>query len=367
MTVVVVDGFVEAEYGPIADVFARLSASHPQSGGALCVYQHGREVVRLGVGGMSTATRLVVFSVSKLILSLAVHRAVSRGDLDLNEDVGSIWRSFADAGGRGIRISDVLAHRTSLAALDVDMALTEILDGGDRAAVLAAAPFARATRDHGYHAVTFGTLMGAVLEARYGLEVGEWLARELGPVGEGIQLGAGPEGVEPIRFAQPVETIAQFRGIGLRDGLLEALTSDPQTFNSAGFLAAGLPSMGVVTSADALARLMASTMGEVDGFRLLDDRALADMTAPQSWGTDRVLGVDTAFGLGPQLPFARLPMTGPSSFGHEGAGGCVAFADPRTGLAVAFTTNVFPAAPGASPVLLALLPTLALLADAGAG
>jgi CubicO group peptidase (beta-lactamase class C family) len=362
MSAITVDGMVTPEFEPLADVLARLLAAHAGTGAALSVYQHGREVVRLGVDAHSTETRVVVFSVSKLLLSLGLHRAAERGDVDLTADVGELWPEFGDAGGRGIRIVDVLSHRTSLAALDVELSGDAVLAGGDRIAVLDAARGARATVDHGYHAVTYGTILGAIVEARFGTSVGEWLNRELGPVAGDIELGTAIAPFSPLRFEQFVETTALARTDGMRDGLLEALTADPLTFNSMDFLRAGLPSMGVVASAGALARVMASVLGEVDGFRLIGPRSREQLTLPRAQGTDRVLGVETAFGAGVQLPFARLPMTGHEAFGHEGAGGCVAFADPSTGIAVGFTTDVFPAAPGASPILLGLLPALGLLA-----
>lgn len=332
----------EPEFEPLADVLARLLAAHEGTGAALSVYQHGEEVVRLGVTAHSAATRVVVFSVSKLLVALGLHRAAERGDVDLDADVGELWPEFGDAGGRGIRVVDVLSHRTSLAALDVQLSGDAVLAGGDRIAVLDAASGARATADHGYHAVTYGTILGAIIEARFGLSVGEWLTRELGPVSGDIELGAATAPFSPLRFRPPVETITPARAIGKRDGLLEALTADPLLFNSEEFVRAGLPSMGVVASAGSLARVMASVLGEVDGFRLLASESIERLRCPHARGVDRVLGVETAFGAGAQLPFARLPMTGPEAFGHEGAGGCVAFADPSTGLAVGFTTDVFP-------------------------
>ena len=66
----------------------------------------------------------------------------------------------------------------------------------------------------------------------------------------------------------------------------------------------------------------------------------------------------THFGSGVQLPFPRLPFLGPGSYGHDGAGGCLAFADREHGIALGFTTDVLPPVGGASAAILTLVATL---------
>ena len=56
-------------------------------------------------------------------------------------------------------------------------------------------------------------------------------------------------------------------------------------------------------------------------------------------GPDRVILVDTAFGLGFMLPPALPPSVGERAFGHGGAGGSVSFADPDADLAFAYVMN----------------------------
>jgi len=103
---------------------------------------------------------------------------------------------------------------------------------------------------------------------------------------------------------------------------------------------------------------MYATIDRVDGIRVLDPRVTEKMRATRSYGPDEVLGIISHFGSGVQGAFPQLPLLGPTSFGHEGAGGSVAFADVEFGLGVGYTTNVHPAMSGASTGFLALLPAI---------
>jgi CubicO group peptidase (beta-lactamase class C family) len=119
--------------------------------------------------------------------------------------------------------------------------------------------------------------------------------------------------------------------------------------NDREFRAAEIPAANGVGSARALARMYASCIGAVDGFRLLGADVLAEFCELQSAGLDQVTLEENRYGLGFMLPFPRIPFAGPASFGHDGAGGALAFADRDHGFSFAFLPDVFPPAGGADP------------------
>jgi CubicO group peptidase (beta-lactamase class C family) len=116
-------------------------------------------------------------------------------------------------------------------------------------------------------------------------------------------------------------------------------TDPPLTFNSTKVRRAELPGANGIGTARALARLYAATIGPVDGVRLLSPETVSGATVEQSNGPDAVLGLDTRFGSGFFLPSSFSPLMGDRSFGHAGAGGSLAFADPDRGLAFAYVMN----------------------------
>lgn len=105
----------------------------------------------------------------------------------------------------------------------------------------------------------------------------------------------------------------------------------------------GTASFGGVASARGLARMYAVTIGPVDGAAaLLTPQTLAMVGQIQSIGHDVVLGEQKAFTLGFHATCEYYPQLGQGSFGHSGAGGQQAFADPRNGIAYGYTRRRTP-------------------------
>jgi CubicO group peptidase (beta-lactamase class C family) len=117
------------------------------------------------------------------------------------------------------------------------------------------------------------------------------------------------------------------------------ITTPPLNFNSREVHAAEIPAANGIGSARALARLYAATVGEVDGIRLLTPDTVAEATREQSNGPDKVLFLETRFGSGFFLSSSFSPLFGPNSFGHAGAGGSLAFADPDAKIGFGYVMN----------------------------
>jgi CubicO group peptidase (beta-lactamase class C family) len=142
--------------------------------------------------------------------------------------------------------------------------------------------------------------------------------------------------------AMPPDQQQRLRAMADPDSLaMRALnvTDPPFAFNGRDVHAAELPAANGITTARALARLYAATVGEVDGTRIIGDETVADATTTQSEGPDAVLTVETRFGSGFFLDSAFSPLYGPKSFGHAGAGGSLAFADPEANIGFGYVMN----------------------------
>jgi CubicO group peptidase (beta-lactamase class C family) len=113
----------------------------------------------------------------------------------------------------------------------------------------------------------------------------------------------------------------------------------PGTFNDPVFRAAEIPAANGIGTARSLSRLYAACIGRLDGVRLLDAETLDQATRTQARGEDLVMGYETHYGTGFQLPFPFRPMAGEGSFGHYGMGGSVAFAHPGLGFSFAYVMN----------------------------
>ncbi|MBW2401514.1 MAG: beta-lactamase family protein, partial [Deltaproteobacteria bacterium] len=110
-------------------------------------------------------------------------------------------------------------------------------------------------------------------------------------------------------------------------------------WNRRELLAASMPSSNGVGTAQALARLYAATIGEVDGVRILAPETVDTARAVHSEGPDKVILVPSRFGLGFSLPPMLARGCGEGAFGHPGAGGSLGFADPEARLGFGYVMN----------------------------
>ena len=201
---------------------------------------------------------------------------------------------------------------------------------------------------HGYHALTYGHLVGEVVRRVDGREIGRFFHEEFAePLGLEFWIGL-PEEYD-ARVAPVIGTGTDLEAMLGADALVVralsfngALQGDlASNANQRDFRAAVIPGANGVANARSLARFYAGLIGSVDGATseaLLTPEQITAASTREASGADHVLSfpgfeVETTFGLGfwPASPFA--PMGGRRAFGHYGAGGSVGFADPEHGIA----------------------------------
>lgn len=355
-------GFAKAPFEPLADVFARAVAVQGRGVATLSMYWRGTHVVDL-TGGVSShpAPLHLLFSVTKAVSAVAVHLLVQDGELDLDEPLFLTWPELDKSSTRAITLRMVLSHRSGLASLDRFLRLEELLAHEDDVAIGVQEPYWEPDTAHGYHAFTFGTLLQGTVRRRLGRTVGEVVAERISrPLGLDLWVGT-PESefcrIARLEYEAPWSTPE--RALWEAKSKIPAsssarLAARQDIYNDPAVWASDWPSTSGVGSARALAALMASTL---DG-TLLQPPTLREMTATAARGPDKVLGIETHYGLGMELPFPQLPFLGPHSFGHEAAGGSAAFADSQYEVAVGWTTSVHPSMAGASSPFLSLLPSI---------
>ena len=344
-----IGGRVAAGFERVHDVFAANFEERGEVGAACCVYLDGEPVVDLwagdaGAGRPYTDTTLqMVASATKGALAIVAHRLAERGELDLDAPVTDYWPEFAT---RGVKVAWLLSHQAGLVRLDRPLTLDEIADWDAAAqAAGAAGPVWPPGTRHGYHAITYGWLVGEVVRRVTGLSPGTAFRREVAePLGLDLHIGLPADEharVAPlIPAATPDELTARLmdpeclaHAAFLMDSGLLGLLNDPRLW------AAELPAGNGMGTATALARMYAAVIGPVDGVRLLGEDALWRAREERARGMDPVVGFETAFGLGFQLSTPFRPMAGPGSFGHYGLGGSVGFAHPELRFSFGYTVN----------------------------
>ncbi|MDJ0460501.1 serine hydrolase domain-containing protein [Streptomyces sp. H27-C3] len=360
-----VQGTVAVGFEPVKDAFVRNFEKRGERGAAVAVYRRGLKVVDLWAGTRdvdgpepwAVDTAQVVHSVTKGVAAAVPLLLHQRGQIDLDASVATYWPEFKAGGKERVLVRHLLSHRAGVPLLDRPLTLAEAIDGasGPRA-VAAQQPLWEPGTDHGYHAHTYSWLIGELVKRVTGRTIGRWIAEEIGrPLGLDFWIGLPPDEAHRVGRTGRVEAPAEAPGalrVRPRRSVTEAY-GDPDSLtrcafgaidpavddNDPAYRAAGLAGSGGISTARALARCYAAMIGAVDGHRLFAPATLTLARTEESAGPDRVLVVNTRFGLGFMLHGSGAPLLGPGSFGHPGRGGSLGFADPEAGIAFGYVTN----------------------------
>jgi len=371
------EGTLHPDFARVARAVASSLRREP-GGAAVCVYHRGECVVDLWGGSRDAAgtpwtadTLALSFSTTKGVVSTLLHVLAERGLVDYEAPLARYWPELGAGGKHEISVRQALSHQAGLYGIrGMIEDAAQIFDWATMVRALeqatpAHAPGAR----HGYHAITYGWLIGELIQRVTRRSLGDLLHEELaGPLGlDGLFIGL-PD-AEHARCAQLLsesdprrEALSDrveraelpLRRIGR---LLTALRCPfdlastyaaflPRgvarlDFNSPEALRARVPAANGVFTARSLARLYAALAagGTLGGVRLMSPDRVLQIARVQRQGLDRVLTIPMQWRLG----YHRVLTMGArtlGAFGHYGMGGSGAFADPRRNLAVGFTVNV---------------------------
>ncbi|MEO7427961.1 MAG: serine hydrolase domain-containing protein, partial [Acidimicrobiales bacterium] len=366
-----IGGGVEPGFEGVAEAFATNFAEHGEVGAATSVYVGGRKVVDLwgGVADVATGSPYtkdslqLVFSSTKGATAACANLLAQRGELDIDAPVATYWPEFKAAGKEDIPVRWLLCHKAGLPYVDTDLTLDEALAWDPMIRALEAqAPVWEPGTAHGYHATTYGWLVGEVVRRISGKSLGTFFHDEFAePLGLEFWIGLpdeqqhrvapliqwGDGGLGSAQDPAMAELIAQFMGpdtlLGKALGAPSFVFSDAEGgFNNPAIRAAEIPAANGVTNARSLARFYGGLAGTVEGGPsepLLSDEQVAKASELQTSGPDKCLYMETTFGLGFFLASVFAPYGGPKSFGHTGAGGSVGFADPEHGIGFGYVMN----------------------------
>jgi CubicO group peptidase (beta-lactamase class C family) len=372
-------------------------------GAAISIWQNGRELLELHAGFRDARreqpwtedTIVLIWSATKGIGSACLLHVLQEHKIDIERRVGDFWPEFAQAGKETITLGQLLSHQAGLAALDRKVDLL------DYAAVIDALakqePNWPPGTAHGYHARTFGFLVDELVRRISGIKLAEyWRKNFAGPLGLDLWIGlpekenarvatmyapkAGkqPEPKDrpsgpPLGRTRPVASSDFYADLATKGTFAHKVFTSPFGLNAISAMnrpeirALPIVSFGGIGSAGALAKFYAilANGGQMEnrpafaslrrGEQFFSKKTIAWMTNTLTDGIDRVFQIPTAFSAGlmkesrrarenltalsGQVSKRAIFGTSPSAFGHPGAGGSHAFADPENGISFAYVMN----------------------------
>jgi CubicO group peptidase (beta-lactamase class C family) len=334
----------------------QLVGSGAERGVQVAVYRHGEQVVDAVAGVADPATGRPVtpatvfypFSVGKAMASTIAHLLVERGLFGYDTPIAELWPEFGAHGKQAATVRHALTHTAGVPGIPAGTTPEDLCDWDRMCAAIAdAEPWWEPGSKTGYHAYTFGYIVGEVVRRATGKPISRVLLEEV----------ATPLGVpEELYFGMPAAEHGRLATLEDAPGSTEWLASMPADApmfkvggpavwptaalgNRRDILEADIPAGGKLT-ARAIARMYAALLGEVDGVRLLPPERVREATAVAFSGTDQLMGNPARWalgyavgGIGPQLQDVE------TVFGMGGAGGTFAYADRATATAFALNKN----------------------------
>ncbi len=348
-------------------------------GAAVSIWQNGQPVLDLH-GGFRDARReepwtehtiVLIWSATKALGSACLLHVLQQHEIDLERRVAEFWPEFAQAGKDQITLAQLLSHQAGLVALDRQVDIRDypaVID-----ALESQKPNWQPGEGHGYHARTFGFLIDELVRRIAGATISEyWRKIFAEPLGLDIWIGL-PESEnhrvatiyapklgkppEPQQFYHDLVTPGTLaRRAFTSPGGLDAVSAMNKPENRA----RPIVSFGGIASAKSLGKFYSILAS--GGAPFFSDRTMRWMTTTLTDGLDRVFQIPTAFSAGfmksasqgaavsspPNQKTGRTghrsslgSLFGPSSssFGHPGAGGSHAFADPENKISFVYVMN----------------------------
>jgi CubicO group peptidase (beta-lactamase class C family) len=295
-------------------------------------------------------TIVCVWSTTKVMTSICALMLIDRGLLDPDAPVAKYWPEFAQAGKEAVLVRHILSHTAGLPAVDAMPLPMETMLKWDRVVELLAAqkPWWEPGKEWGYHAITFGHLVGEVVRRITGKTPGTFFRDEVAePLGADFHIGL-PEKHEP-RVAEIIPAPELKPGdlgyISPESMLGRAMNfpvTSPLVARERPFRAAELPAANGHGNARSVACVTAAVAcgGELDGVRLMGAQTISKALEEQYYGTTGSFPMPIRFGIGFALNSKEMPISPNSRVLFWGGwGGSIVVMDIDARLSYAYVMN----------------------------
>lgn len=313
----------------------------------------GEVVVEEVFGEAAIDSRYVAFSCTKPLVAGVIWQLMAEGAVDIAEPVATWVPEFATNDKDAVTLEQVLLHTSGFPTAPMGPPEWSTSEGRRARFAQWRLNFEPGSR-YVYHLTSGHWVLAEVIEAVTGSDYRDAVEeRVTSPLGLPRVLGipeGDQDGIAAIEVRGTAPTPDEWEAaIGIRDVSsflpLETTVANLSQLNESEARAVGIPGGGGVMRAADLARFYQALLHDPKG--LWPPALRVDVTGRVRLALPDVMGVPANRSLGLILAGddGRAAMRGfgrtasPRSFGHNGAGGQIAFADPDTGLSFAYLTN----------------------------
>lgn len=295
-------------------------------------------------------TPICLFSASKAITALLVHKLVEQGRLGLDDRVAQHIPEYAQRGKDRTTVRQLLSHRAGIPSIPLKNLDTRVIYDWNKVVdiLCAAKPFEATGEKQAYHAITGGFILGELVRRVGKIELAdalrEWIAEPLGC--RYMTYGLAPEHraiAAPNVFTGPrppwmIDLVAK-RVLGASFKEVVRLSNEDE------FLTHPIPAGNIFATADEASRVFQMLLdgGVYQGRRVFKPETIEEMVQPVGRRQlDGMLVIPVRFSAGMMLGDNPFGLFGPRSrraFGHIGFLNIVCWADPARETSVAILNN----------------------------
>jgi CubicO group peptidase (beta-lactamase class C family) len=347
-----IHGHCEERFSGVKDAFAKNFEEDREVGASFAATINGEFIVDIWAGWADAArtrpwerdTIVNVYSTTKVMTALCTHMLVDRGQLDLDAPVAQYWPEFAQAGKEKLPVRYLLSHQSGLAGIVEPITAEDYYDWDRIVGLLAAQePLWEPGKHSGYHAMTFGHLLGEVLRRITGKTMGTFFREEVAePLGADFHIGLDEKHDPRVGELIPPETAVTVDS----DSKLAKAMANPglsaERSRDRAWRAAEIPAANGHGNARSVARVASALAcgGELDGVRLLEIETIEKAIEEQCYGKDLVLQLPIRWGLGWGLTSKEMPVgPNPRTFFWGGWGGSAVIMDLDAKMSFAYVMN----------------------------
>jgi CubicO group peptidase (beta-lactamase class C family) len=344
----------------LEQTFLKNFADRGELGASVSVWKDGEEILNLAKGwcereqtkSWTPETMVPVYSATKALASATLLMLLEENGLTPDDLVCRVWPRFPNSSAT---FAELMSHQCGLAALDQKASVfdyEEVIS-----AIEAQEPNWDLGDGHGYHPRTFGFLLEEPVRLLAGKRLGEVFRERIAePLGLDLWIGLPEIEFDRVATLYPGKMDKSdlesgfYKEFNQQGTLVRQAFSSPRglqgvhEMNTPKAWQVGLPAMGGIGTAQALAKFYQAAIGAIPFF---SDDVLEWMRTPVVMGDDRILMTQTRFSCGFQLDpldqngekIRHNYGKGMQAFGHPGAGGSHAFGDPDSGVSYAYIMN----------------------------
>lgn len=346
-----ISGFVASGFEPVQEAFEANFAEDTELGAGFAAYIDNQLIVDLHGGYADRRKEKVwdektivpIYSTTKPIAALTLAHVIDALPAGYETLVADVWPEFGANGKDQVTIAQMVSHQAGLPGFvdPVDPGLW--LDPPACAAALAPlAPLWEPGTAHGYHPLSWGYLIGELVQQIAGRSVGAILRDDIaGPAGIDFQIGTPAPDHDRVAEIMRPRALPELGEINdaTRTAFLTKWSSPDR--GGAIWREIEIPSANGIGTAGAVAQLYGiyAHGGVLNGERVISEAAFDALTQSRVKGQDLVLPFITEFAAGVMRNNLRLYGPNPNTLCHSGWGGSLALGDPDRGLSAAYIMN----------------------------